>query len=474
MKKGIKLLSAIMASLIALTAVACTGETGKGTDKAKDGTDAETKATDASEEETETANGSEEETQSEGSEAAKNGGSGTIRMSWWGGDERHELTQKAIEAFMAANEGVTVESEFGAWDGWAEKVATQLTAGTAPDVMQINWNWLYQFSSDGSKFVDLRETEFDLSQYPENILEQCIVADKLQGVPIGTTGKVFYWNKAAYDKAGLELPKTFDDLIAAGEVFKEKLGDDAYPLSMYQYERMILMLYYLQSKYGKNWVENGEPQYTEEEVKEGLDWICMLEEKHVLPSIATVLGDGATTLDKNSKWASGLYGGNYEWDSAASKLRDALEEGQEFVVGDFLTGLGENKAGLTKISQTFAITETSENKEVAANLMNFLLNNEEGIKILKDSRGMLANKKANEVLEAEKVFEGSQVFEANQKVMEIAGFSFDPNFENSELKDSTGVYYEVFENISDDHESTAEMAKYLLEETVRVSEENPY
>lgn len=36
---------------------------------------------------------------------------------------------------------IKVECEYGAWDGWAEKVATQLAAGTAPDLMQVNWNW---------------------------------------------------------------------------------------------------------------------------------------------------------------------------------------------------------------------------------------------------------------------------------------------------------------------------------------------
>lgn len=411
-------------------------------------------------------------------EASKEEGGATedasIRFSWWGGDSRHEATQKAVEAFMKANEGIKVEVEYGAWDGWAEKVATQLNGGTAPDLMQVNWNWLYQFSSDGSKFVDIRETDFDLSGYPEDLLEQCTVADKLQGVPIGTTGKLFFWNKTTFDKAGIEVPTTWDELVNAGEVFKTKLGEDFYPISMYQYERMVLMLYYLQSKYGKNWVVDGEPQYSVEEIKEGLDWIVSLEEKHILPSIETVLGDGATTLDKNSKWANGTYAGFYEWDSTNQKLKNALEEGQEFVLGEFITGLGDHEAGLTKISQTFAITETSKSVEATAKLMNYLLNEEEGVKLMGTERGMLANKNANKILEDDGVFEGDLTYEANQKVMDFANFSFDPNFENSELKDSTGVYYEVMEEISADPSKTAEMAQYLLDETIRIQEENSY
>ena len=398
----------------------------------------------------------------------------TIRFSWWGGNSRHEATQAAVAAFMAKNPDIKVECEYGAWDGWTEKVATQLNAGTAPDLMQFNWNWIYQFSADGSKLADLTALGVDLSAYPENTLKQCFVAGKQQAVPIGTTGKCFFWNKTTFDKAGIPLPETFEDLYAAGKIFEEKLGEGYYPLAMYQYERVLLMLYYLETKYGRNWVEDGQVQYTLEEVTEGLDWICSLEDMHVLPTIARLQGDGATILEKNVNWANGKYAGFYEWDSANKKFKEALEPGQEFVLGKFLTGNGEYEAGLTKISQTYAITEASQNKEAAARLLDFLINDPEGITLVGTERGMLANSKANQVLADLGKFDGNLTYEANQAVMAVANFGFDPNFENSELKDSTGVYYEVMENISADHSCTAEMAEYLLEEIERIQMENPY
>ena len=144
-----------------------------------------------------------EETKAEGGEtsaaadkedAAASDGEVTLRFSWWGGDARHKATEAACQAFMEKYPNIKVECEYGAWDGWAEKVATQLSGGTAPDLMQVNWNWLYQFSSDGSKFVDL--TQFadviNMENYPADLLEQCVVGGKQQAIPIGTTGKCFY------------------------------------------------------------------------------------------------------------------------------------------------------------------------------------------------------------------------------------------------------------------------------------------
>ena len=400
----------------------------------------------------------------------------TIRFSWWGGESRHSATEAAVAAFMEKYPHITVEIEYGAWDGWTEKCATQLNAGTAPDLMQVNWNWVYQFSANGSKFVDLNTMSdiVNLSNYPSNLLDLCVVGGQQQSVPVGTTGKCFFWNQSTFEKAGLDLPETIDDLINAGAVFRDTLGENYYPMAMYQYERMIFMLYYLEAKYGMNWVENGELNYSYDQVKEGLDWICSLEEAHVLPRISTLLGDGATTLDKNSKWANGTYAGIYEWDSANKKLIEALEPGQEFALGNFLTGIGSYDAGLTKVSLCLAVTESSKNKEAAALLLDFLVNDPEGIELMGTERGMLANNYANSVLEEKNVFEGNLTYDANQAVLSVANFSFDPNFEHSELKDSTGVYYEVFENISADHSTTGEMAQYLIDEVERVLAENAY
>ena len=46
--------------------------------------------------------------------------SGDITFSWWGGDSRHEATEKAIEAFQTKYPSVTVSPEYGAWSGWEE------------------------------------------------------------------------------------------------------------------------------------------------------------------------------------------------------------------------------------------------------------------------------------------------------------------------------------------------------------------
>ena len=72
--------------------------------------------------------------------------------------------------------------------------------------MQVNWNWLYQYSPTGDKFVDLREYSdiIDLSQWSDTAKNACTVADSLQAVPISMTGRIFYWNMNTFKQAGIE------------------------------------------------------------------------------------------------------------------------------------------------------------------------------------------------------------------------------------------------------------------------------
>ena len=139
---------------------------------------------------------------------------------------------------------ITVNPTFAAWSGWEDTMSTKFAGGVAEDVCQINWNWLYNYSKNGQTFIDLNSVSeyLDLTQWDEAKLAACNVANAQQCVPVSMTGRIFYWNKTTFDKAGISFPTTLDELMAAGKTFQEKLGDDYYPLHLGAYDRMILML----------------------------------------------------------------------------------------------------------------------------------------------------------------------------------------------------------------------------------------
>ena len=388
-----------------------------------------------------------------------------LTFSWWGGDARHAATQEAVAAFTAAT-GIEVTNTYSAWSGWEDKMSQYFASDSAFDVNQVNWNWLFSFTNaDGSsKFYDLNEVAdvIDLAQFDEGALAQCTVDGKLLAIPVSMTGRIFYWNKTTFEKAGLETPKTLADLLAAGPVFAEKLGDECYPLALGSYDKMILMVHYLECKYGKDWVVDGKLNYTKDEIVEGFAFIQSLEDAHVIPSSETLTGDGADSLDKNPKWMEGKYAGIFEWDSSASKFEKALNEGQEFIVGDYFTDLGEYQGGFTKVSMAMCIANTAADKKLAASLIEFLLNSEEGARLMNSQRGIPLSKKANELCLSEGLL-NAKVAEANSKVLAWCKNALDPQFEAAALKNSDGVYADAFEGLSYGDYSIEEAADALID-----------
>lgn len=435
MKK--KLVAAIMAATMAVTCLAGCGSSSSGSSSAS------------------------KDSKSESDNAS-------IRFDWWGGDTRHEATQKAVTDFQKANPNIKVEVNFGAWDGWEAARALEYQSQTGSDLTQINFSWITDYDKGGSAFVDLNDYKdiIDLSQYDQSVLDMCKDSNGgLAGIPVSITGRTFFWNKTTFDKAGIDIPKSLDDLIAAGNTFKEKLGDDYYPLSLSTYDRALLMSFYLQANTGEPIIdESGKLTVTKDQLVDGVKFIQNLEDNHVMPSIATLQEDGDLALNENPKFIDGHYAGVFEWDTASPKYVSNLAEGQEFVVGTELTGLGDKCLGVSdKVSMLFAITKSSKSPKAAAKLLNYLVNDPEGVTTLGTERGIPASKAAYDTLSKAGAI-SDDMSTAHSEVVDSDPLYFSPKFDDASLKDSaTGAYQDVFEKLSSGSYSVDEAGQKLFD-----------
>ena len=371
-----------------------------------------------------------------------------IRFSWWGGESRHQATIRAAERYTELS-GISVQTEYGAWSGWEEAAAAALYAGTEPDVMQVNWNWLSDFSSDSAGFLDLNTLSqyIDLTQYDKEKLDMCTVDGELRCIPVSETGRVFLWNADTFARAGIGVPDSFASLCKAGEIFRERLGEDYYPLALGWYDRMLFLVYCLQCRYGREWVSDGRLQYTQSELEEGLSLIAMLEERHVIPPLRAIAGGGADSFDKDENWITGRYAGIYEWDSSAGKFVDSLADGQQLTVGSYFTDLGDYHGGFSKIALGFAVTKHARDPEAAAGLISCLVSDREAVLLLGTERGVPLSHQAYQICEEAGLLSGLSV-QANAVMDAWTEYQIDPDFENAALKGVNGVYEDVFTGIS--------------------------
>ncbi|MCX2725224.1 ABC transporter substrate-binding protein [Roseibium salinum] len=363
--------------------------------------------------------------------------SADLRMSWWGGDSRHQATQEALKV-CGEKHGHTIKPEFTGWSGHLEKVTTQIAGGTEADIMQINWPWLPLFSANGEGFADLSglSNVIELDNWTDAQLASTSVNGHLNGLPVSTTGRVFFFNKTTFDKAGVEIPVTWDDLFTAAQQIREKLGEDYYPLNAIQETAALLVSLRVTQQTGKDLIdpETMTVAWTPEELAKGIEFYGKMMESGVTMTQKKANAAGNAELYEKPEWTDGRIAGSYEWDSTYFKYSDPLEVGQHLVPTEILTGEDAVTEGIyRKPSMMFSISKRSENPEAAAQILNCLLNEPEGIEALGTTRGLPASKAAADQLKEAGSIK-PELAQANAIIMAASGPTVSPLNEHPDVR----------------------------------------
>jgi ABC-type glycerol-3-phosphate transport system substrate-binding protein len=146
-------------------------------------------------------------------------------MSWWGGDARHQGTIAAIQLWNKNNPNITVEYAYSGWDGYHDKLTTQLAGGTAPDVFQYSFANTQAYGDMGvladltaysrTKFGDFAEGMWQLGTYK----------GKKIGAPTGAATYALKYNKTLLQKLGVRLPTNDETWATFLELCKSATRD---------------------------------------------------------------------------------------------------------------------------------------------------------------------------------------------------------------------------------------------------------
>ncbi|MEO9776184.1 ABC transporter substrate-binding protein [Roseibium sp.] len=386
-----------------------------------------------------------------------------LRMSWWGGDSRHEATQAALKV-CGEKHGHTIKPEFTGWSGHLEKVTTQIAGGTEADIMQINWPWLPLFSANGDGFADLNDLSgtLELDNWTDGQLASTTVNGHLNGLPVSTTGRVFFFNKTTFDKAGVALPTNWDELFTAATQIREKLGDAYFPMNAIAETAALLVSLQTTQMTGKDLIdpETVTVAWTPEELTNSIEFYGRMMKTGVTMTQEAANAAGNARLYEKPEWTDGRIAGSYEWDSTFFKYSDPLQEGQELVPVKLLKEDGAVTEGVyRKPSMMFSISKRSDNKEAAAQILNCLLNEPEGISALGTTRGLPASKAAaSRLSEAGNI--RPELAAANAIIMESTGPTVSPLNEHPDVRT---VFLDTLEMYAYGRLEAAEAAQEIID-----------
>jgi multiple sugar transport system substrate-binding protein len=143
-----------------------------------------------------------------------------------------EWLSSLVEPGIAAYEAETGEKVNAIklpGDGYVERVALDLSAGTAADVIQMDSFVVSELASAGyvMPLGGLAESWDQYQYYSKGLLDVVSYDGQVYALPTDTDVRMLWYNKAIFEQAGIAMPwtpKSWDDVLDTARTVKEKTG----------------------------------------------------------------------------------------------------------------------------------------------------------------------------------------------------------------------------------------------------------
>ncbi|QMV44073.1 ABC transporter substrate-binding protein [Cohnella cholangitidis] len=335
-----------------------------------------------------------------GSAPANSGKTVELRMSWWGSDERHEKTQKVIELFEQKNPGVKITGEYSGFDGYMDKLNTQIAAGNAPDLIQMGGNI--------KEYVD-KKALLDLTPYVGNVLhvddfngglvKAASFDEKLYGVTLGVSSSALMYNASMFEKAGVPLPTdkwNYDDFKNSVIQIAQKLGKGNY--GSYDLSSDAATLASFLGSNGKELYRDGERHFDNQDM---INWFALWDELRKAGAIVPAdvqVANPPTAVDKSL-----VVKGQVAIQQASASQIFGFQELTQDKLALSVFPYGPAGSGMVPPISGQFITSYSgtEHPEEVAKFMDFMVNDPEAGVILGSTRGVPPAGKIRDVLSAQ-------------------------------------------------------------------------
>ncbi len=395
-----------------------------------------------------------------------------LRMSWWGGNSRHQATLKALAAFEKKYPDIKVKAEYTGWEGHQSRLSTQIASGTEPDIMQTNWPWLPIFSKDGNGYYDIYQLKewVDLTQFDARDLLPVTLNGKLNGLPISVNAPVFYYNTETWKQAGIAYPETWEALFAAGKTFKEKLGNDYYPLVMVNQDVLLMINSYMMQKYNLPMFDAQKKimPWSDEQWLDAFRFLQRLKDDHVIPGPRTLASYGKGYDYEMKPWINNKWGGAYTWNVSVRMYINNLAPPATLVTGKYPVLPQAKDAGIYfKVAQMFSVAKSTKHPREAAMLLNFLLNDKDAALALGLERGIPLGKTAVETLTRHEVIKKNDPMVAGLNLVQAlpSNMVATPWIEDNQIVDQ---FTTAWENMDYGRQTTGQAAATFKQQAERI------
>lgn len=283
-----------------------------------------------------------------------------------------------LDAFEAANPGITVNFQAHEAANYATILSTALAAGEGPDAMMVRAYGAFEAVAGAGYLMPLDGEKIPaLANFPEAALQaETLREDEtIYAVPFASQTMLIIYNKEIFEQFGLEEPQTWDELMQVAQTLEEN-GVFAFAngtATAWQNETIVGALG--SSIIGRDFYDDliaGEADFTDPRFIEALE--AVQEASEYFPDGFVGL-DYASSQQLFTGGLAGMFaGGSFELANFKSQNPDlemgvfappVREEGDEHLVGIFFDG-------------GYAGNSTTEHPDAVLKLLNFFASTEFG------------------------------------------------------------------------------------------------
>lgn len=325
-------------------------------------------------------------------------GPATIRFAWWGNATRAQTTQAIVDAFMAENPDIKVVTEPGEFSGYFDKLATQVAANDAPDLITLGGAYLPEYT--GRKVLldlDTVKAEFPTDKIDQGAIDNGKVDGKRFGATTGVNALGVLVNPKVFADAGVALPDdetwTWDDYARIAQEIQSTSPDGVYGAAGGLTHDSLDA--WARQRGERLYTADGKLGLTKPTLTDYFQYSLDLVNDKAAPP-ASIITEQVNIAIEQSLVATNKAGMAVTWSNYLTPGSKAA--GQDLKLFK-LPGESVGKPGIwQQSSQFFAISARSKHPQAAAKLIDYLLNSPEAGKKVLNDRGVPTNSAVREAI----------------------------------------------------------------------------
>ena len=312
-----------------------------------------------------------------------------ISIFWWGGDARAELTHKVLQLYTQKHPNVTFKETWQANSGYIDKLNTNLAAGSAADIFQLDDNMLGGVAAR-NQTLDLTNyiaaKRLATSKLSINLVDDGKVGGVQVAVPLAENTPGLVYNKTLVQRLGVEEPQigwTWQKLITWAKDVSAKTNYKTYGTMDPSADYKALWVWLRQQ--GQDLYHGTKLGFSEADLTRWFDmWKAARDAKAAPPAdIIHVANAGDVT---KQLVVTGQAATSFMWSNQMPELAKSTKDTLGVV-----SYPGDPKGQWARAALYFAGNVKTTHPATVVDVMNFFINDPDAGNILGTERGLPAN-----------------------------------------------------------------------------------